>query len=191
MIYTIGEGDSLDISVWQHSELDKKVIVRPDGYVSFPLVGDIKTIGLTPPQLASDIKESLSRMIKDPQVTVIVLGFGSKNIFVLGEVAKPGSYSYRGGVSVLDAISEAGGWKNSAVLNSVMLVRKAFTEAPEAHRLNVYALVKKGDFSQNLMLEPGDIVYIPKSFIANIGGFIENLRVSIGAYVSESTRIFD
>ncbi|MCM8782068.1 MAG: polysaccharide biosynthesis/export family protein [Candidatus Omnitrophica bacterium] len=191
MVYTIGEGDTLDISVWQHSELDKKVIVRPDGYISFPLVGDIRALGLTPPQLASGIRENLSRMIRDPQVTVIVSGFGSKNVFVLGEVGKPGSYPYRGGTSVLDAISEAGGWKNSAVLNSVMLVRKAFTEAPEAHRLNVYALVKYGDFSQNMPLGPGDIIYVPKSFIANIGGFIENLKISIGAYITESTKVFD
>lgn len=191
LVYTIGEGDALDVSVWQHSELDKKVIVRPDGYVSFPLVGDVKANGLTPPQLSSLIKENLSRLIKDPQVTVIVSGFGSKNIFVLGEVTKPGSYPYRGGKTVLDAISNAGGWKGSAVLNSVMVVRKAFTDAPVAHRLNVYALVKKGDFSQNLPLEPGDIIYVPKSFIANIGSFIENLKISIGAYVTESTTIFD
>lgn len=191
MVYTIGEGDSLDVSVWQHPELDKKIIVRPDGYISFPLAGDVKAVDKTPPQLASDIKEILSRLIKDPQVTVIVLGFGSKNIFVLGEVTKPGSYAYRGGVNVLDAISLAGGWKNSAVLNSVMVVRKAFTDAPEAHRLDVYALVKKGDFSQNLMLEPGDIIYVPKSFIANIGGFIENLRITVGAYLTNSSNIFN
>ena len=92
---------------------------------------------------------------------------------------------------MLDAISDAGGWRNSAVLNSVMVVRKAFTEAPEARRLNVYALVKNGDFSQNVALEPGDIVYVPKSFIANIGGFIENLRITIGAYVTNSTNLFN
>ena len=191
MIYKIGQGDALDISVWQHSELDKKVIVRPDGCISFPLVGDIDAVGQTPPQLASHLKENLSRLIRDPQVTVIVSGFGSKNVFVLGEVTKPGAYPYRGGVNVLDAISDAGGWRNSAVLNSVMVVRKAFTEAPEARRLNVYALVKNGDFSQNVALEPGDIVYVPKSFIANIGGFIENLRITIGAYVTNSTNLFN
>ena len=191
MVYKIGQGDTLDISVWQHSELDKKVVVRPDGYISFPLVGDITAAGQTPPQLASNVKENLSRLIKDPQVTVIVLGFGSKNIFVLGEVIKAGAYPYRGGVNVLDAISEAGGWKSSAVLNSVMVVRKAFTEAPEAHRLNIYALVKNGDFSQNIALEPGDIIYVPKSFIANIGSFIENLKISIGAYVTEGTHVFN
>jgi protein involved in polysaccharide export with SLBB domain len=125
-------------------------------------------------------------------VTVIVAGFGSKNIFVLGEVDKPGAYPYKGGIRVLDAVSLAGGWKNSAVLNSVMLVRKAFTDAPEAYRLNVYALIKKGDFSQNLDLKAGDIVYVPKSFIANIGGFIENLRVSVGAYFTNTSKnIFD
>ncbi|MCX5715731.1 MAG: polysaccharide biosynthesis/export family protein, partial [Candidatus Omnitrophica bacterium] len=92
LIYAIGEGDTLDISVWQHPDLDRKVVVRPDGYVTFPLVGDLRAVGYKPPELASSIKENLARLIKDPQVTVIVAGFGSKNIFVLGEVDKPGAY---------------------------------------------------------------------------------------------------
>jgi len=189
--YKLGEGDNLDISVWQHPELDKRVVIRPDGYISFPLVGDIKAAGLTPPQLTSSIRENLSRLIKDPQVTVIVSGFGSKNVFVLGEVTKPGVYPFRGGINILEAISQSGGWKNSAVLNSVMLVRNVFTDRPEAYRLNVYAIIKNGDFSQNLMLQPGDVVYVPKSFVANIGGFIENLKITVGAYVTEGTHIFD
>ena len=166
-------------------------MVRPDGFVSFPLVGDISAEGMTPPRLSLNIKERLSRLIKDPQVTVIVSGFGSKNVLVLGEVLKPGAYSFRGGTNVLDAISDAGGWKNSAVLNSVILVRKVFTYAPEAYRLNVYDIIKHSDFTQNMPLQPGDVIYVPKSFIANIGGFIENLRVNVGAYVTESTRVFD
>lgn len=191
LVYTIGEGDTLEISVWQHPELDKKVIVRPDGYISFSLIGDVKAAGISPPELSSLIRENLSRLIKDPQVTVIVSGFGSKNVLVLGEVAKPGSYPFKGGTYVLNAISEAGGWKSSAVLSSVMLVRKAFTDATEAHRLDVYALVRRGDFSQNLMLEPGDIIYIPKSFVANIGSFIENLKISVGATITENTTFLD
>ncbi|MDD5450152.1 MAG: polysaccharide biosynthesis/export family protein [Candidatus Omnitrophica bacterium] len=190
-IYKIGEGDNLDISVWQHEDLARKVVVRPDGFISFPLVGDIKAVGLTPPQLASNLKEGLSKLVRDPQVTVIVSGFGSKNIFVLGEVTKPGAYQFRGGISILDAISEAGGWKNSAVLNSVMLVRRVFAEQPEAYRLNVYAIIKNGDFSQNMALEPGDVIYVPKSFVANIGGFIENLKVNVGAYITETTTVLN
>ena len=191
MVYQMGEGDTIDISVWQHPELDRRVVVRPDGFVSFPLVGDIKAASLTPPQLASGITESLSKLLKDPKVTVIVANFGSKNIFVLGEVGKPGVYQFRGGVNVLEAISLAGGWKNSAVLNSVMLVRRVFADQPEGYRLNVYNIIKHGDFSQNMNLEPGDVVYVPKSFVANIGGFIENLRVTVGAYVTSSTKILD
>ncbi len=188
--YRIGEGDALDISVWQHPDIDKKVVVRPDGCISFPLVGDVKALGKTPAQLAADIKDGLARLIKNPEVTVVVAGFNSKTIFILGELNKPGSYPYRGGMTILDAISQGGGWRNSAVLNSVMVVRKAFTDAPEAHRLNVYALIKNGDFSQNLALEPGDIIYVPQSFVANIGAFIENLRISVGAYVTENTHLF-
>ncbi|MEI8175354.1 MAG: polysaccharide biosynthesis/export family protein, partial [Candidatus Omnitrophota bacterium] len=147
-------------------------------------------LGKTPAQLAADIKDGLARLIKNPEVTVVVAGFNSKTIFILGELNKPGSYPYRGGMTILDAISQGGGWRNSAVLNSVMVVRKAFTDAPEAHRLNVYALIKNGDFSQNLALEPGDIIYVPQSFVANIGAFIENLRISVGAYVTENTHLF-
>jgi polysaccharide export outer membrane protein len=177
--------------VWQHPELDRRVVVRPDGFVSFSLVGDIKATSLTPPQLASNITENLSKLLRDPKVTVIVAGFGSKNIFVLGEVDKPGVYQFRGGVNVLEAISLAGGWKNSAVLNSVMLVRRVFTDQPEGYRLNVYNIIKHGDFTQNMNLEPGDVVYVPKSFVANIGGFIENLRVTVGAYLTNSVKIID
>lgn len=180
--YVIGEGDELDIFVWRHKELSKKVIVRPDGNISFPLVGDIRASGLTPPELSANIRENLSQWIKDPQVTVIVTDFGSKNIFVLGEVLKPGLYRYRGGMNVLNVLSDAGGWKNSAVLNSVMLVRRAFSDAPEVKRLDIWRLVKKGDFSQNVPLQPGDIVYVPKNFIANIGAFIENLKITVGAW---------
>lgn len=189
--YHIGEGDTLDISVWQHPELDRRVVVRPDGYISFSLVGDIKAATLTPPQLASGITGGLSKLLKDPNVTVIVANFGSKNIFVLGEVDKPGVYQFRGGINILEAISLAGGWKNSAVLNSVMLVRRVFTDQPEGYRLNVYNIIKRGDFSQNMTLEPGDVIYVPKSFVANIGGFIENLRITVGAYVTNSSNIFN
>lgn len=191
MVYQIGEGDTIDVSVWQHPELDRRVVVRPDGFISFPLVGDIKAASLTPPQLASSITENLLKLLKDPKVTVIIANFGSKNIFVLGEVDKPGVYQFRGGVNVLEAISLAGGWKNSAVLNSVMVVRRVFTDQPEGYRLNVYNIIKHGDFSQNMNLEPGDVVYVPKSFVANIGGFIENLRVTVGAYITNTTNLFD
>ncbi|MFH1848335.1 MAG: polysaccharide biosynthesis/export family protein, partial [Candidatus Omnitrophota bacterium] len=180
--YIIGEGDELEIFVWQHEELNKKVVVRPDGNISFPLVGDIRAAGLTPPELSSNVRESLSRLLKAPQVTVMVSDFSSKNIFVLGEVGKPGAYKFRGGVNILNAISDAGGWRDSAVLSSVMLVRKVFTDAPEVKRLNVWRLIKKGDFSQNADIRPGDIVYVPKNFVANIGAFIDNLKVNFSAF---------
>jgi protein involved in polysaccharide export with SLBB domain len=72
-----------------------------------------------------------------------------------------------------------------------MLVRRVFTDQPEGYRLNAYNIIKHGDFSQNMTLEPGDVIYIPKSFIANIGGFIENLRVTVGAYLTNSVKVID
>ena len=82
----------------------------------------------------------------------------------------------------MNIISDAGGWRNSAVLSSVMLVRKAFTDAPEVKRLNIWSLIKKGDFSQNVAIQPGDVIYVPKNFVANIGDFIDNLKISVGTY---------
>lgn len=172
--YIIGPGDVLEIRVWRHPDLDNRSVVRPDGRISFPLIGDMPACDLTPEQLKDKIALGLSHIINDPRVTVNVTSFQSKKIFVLGEVYRPGVYPFEGRVNVLDAISRAQGYKeDTAVLKSVVIIRGGSTNKPQAIRVNLWNVINKADISQNILLEAGDIVFVPKSFIAKLDTFIE------------------
>lgn len=171
--YIIGPGDVLQVNVWRHSDLNTKARVRPDGKISFPLIEEVSVLDLTPAQLKKEIAQKLSRLIRDPEVFVNVVSFQSKKIFVLGEVKRPGVYPFEGRVSILDAISKAFGYKETAALKSVIVIKRGHTSQPEALRLNIWNLITKGDIGQDKFLEAGDIVFVPKTFIANVNQFID------------------
>src|SRR5579863_74702 len=107
--YVIGAEDLLDISVWKEPDLTRTVPVRPDGKISLPLLNDIQAAGETPTQLSTHVAESLKRFVTDPQVTVIVTAINSQRIYLLGEVTRAGAYPLLPGMTVLQALSSAGG----------------------------------------------------------------------------------
>src|SRR5579863_7280534 len=107
--YLIGPEDLLDISVWKEPDLTRTVPVRPDGKISLPLLNDVQAAGQTPTQLATHVAESLKRFVTDPQVTVIVTAINSQRIYLLGEVTRAGAYPLLPGMTVLQALSSAGG----------------------------------------------------------------------------------
>lgn len=172
--YIIGVGDFLEITVWRHTDLNTKAVVRPDGKIAFPLIEELAVCNLTPSGLKDEIAKRLSKTIRDPQVTVNILGFESKKFFVLGEVKNPGVYPLEGKFDVLEGISRAGSYKDdTANLKSVILIRRAYAAKPEAKRLNIYEVIKNADFSQNIPLEAGDIIFVPKTFISEVNKFID------------------
>jgi polysaccharide export outer membrane protein len=187
--YRLEAGDELEISVWQHADLLRKVVVRPDGYISFPLAGEIKTSGMTAKQLSQELALRLGRKLRKPEVSVIVTGFGSKGIFVLGAVRKPGLYPYKTRMTILSAISSADSWLPQAHLKSVLLVKRGFSEDAEVARVNMWDVIKYGKFQNDREVEPGDIVYVPQSFIGNLGDFMDALRFRFGTgyYISSTT----
>lgn len=165
--YTISEADVLYISVWQEENLSHEVIVRPDGKISFPLAGDIPAVGLTFTQLKEEITKRLGDYIKYPVVSISLRKLGGKKIVVLGEVGSPGIYSVTGKKTVLEAVALAGGFTSDAVLSSVILIQGGL-QSPEGKRLNLNRALKKADMSQNVVLQPEDVVFVPKKFIANV-----------------------
>ncbi|MCM8780982.1 MAG: polysaccharide biosynthesis/export family protein [Candidatus Omnitrophica bacterium] len=182
--YVLGEEDILRISVWQNPDLDQEVIVRPDGKVSFPLIGDVVAVGLTITELDQQITERLKEYIRSPEVSISLKKLGGKKVIVLGEVARPGVYSVTGARTVLEAVGLAGGFTKDAVASSVILIRGGF-QSPQAQRLNLTkALV--GDTRQNIPLQSEDIIFIPKKFIANINYFLSQVLdpLSKGAYTT-------
>lgn len=166
--YIIGPLDTIDIFVWRNPELSAKgVQVRPDGRITVPLIADMPAVGKTPSMLAADMKIALSEYIKDPIVSVIVQNFSgtfSQQIRIVGATDKPASIPYRANMTVLDAMIAVGGLNEYAAGNRARLVRfDKRTGKQVEYQLRLSSLLKDGDTSANVRLEPGDVIIIPES----------------------------
>lgn len=166
--YHIGVDDIISVNVWQNEELSVTVPVRPDGRISMPLLGDVQAGGLTPEQVSANIKRALSQYVRDPHVVVIPQELNShqflSRVRVTGAVSQPMSMPFRPGMSVLDAVLEAGGITDFASANRTVLYRRV---DDDTQRFNVYLrdILQKGDLSTNFALEPGDVIAIPERIL--------------------------
>ena len=165
--YVIGPLDSLQVFVWRNPELSAKVQVRPDGRITTPLVADMPAVGKTPAMLADDMKIALGEYIKDPLVSVIVENFSgtfSQQIRIVGATEKPASIPYRANMTLLDAMIAVGGLNEYANGNAARLIRyDRRTGRQTEYGLKVGRLLKSGDSTANVRLEPGDVIIIPAS----------------------------
>ncbi|MBW4329530.1 polysaccharide export protein [Stakelama sp. CBK3Z-3] len=165
--YVIGPLDQLQIFVWRNAELSAKVQVRPDGRITTPLVSDMPAVGKTPAMLAEDMKIALSQYIQDPIVSVIVENFSGtfgQQIRIVGASEKPASIPYRANMTLLDAMITVGGLNEYASGNRARLVRlDPQTGKQREYRLRLGSLLKDGDISANVRLQPGDVIIIPES----------------------------
>ena len=164
--YIIGPGDTLNIFVYRAPELSAEVPVRPDGRVSIPLVPDVPALGRTPTQLAAIIQDDLKRYVKDPIVTVMVLGFvgpDDRQIRVIGEVAQPLAMPYKEQLSVLDVMIATKGLTRFAAGNRAVLVRPE-PGGQKSYNIRLDDLLKDGDVSQNVAMQPGDTLFVPQSW---------------------------
>jgi len=162
--YIIGPGDSLEVFVWRNAELSATVPVRPDGKISTPLVEDMVAVGKTPSQLARDIEKVLAEYVKSPQVNVIVTQPLSafSQVKVIGQVVKPESLPYHEGMTVLDALLAVGGLGPYAAGNRAKVVRTEGGKQTEI-KVNLGKIIDKGDMTQNLKLQPGDVIVVPET----------------------------
>ena len=162
--YIIGPGDTLEVFVWRNPELTSTVPVRPDGKISTPLVEDMEAVGKSPSRLARDIESVLAQYVKSPQVNVIVTQPISafSQIKVIGQVVKPQSLPYREGMTVLDAILQAGGLAPYAAGNRAKIMRMDGGTEREI-KIRLEALVNGGDMKQNVQLQPGDVLVVPET----------------------------
>jgi polysaccharide export outer membrane protein len=156
--YRIGVGDKLSISVWDVPELSASVVVRPDGKISFFHVGDVRVEGHTPLEVKKKLSQALKSFVADPDVTVIVAEIDSQDLFIVGEVAKPGRYNLRKRISLMHLLALAGGVLPTADLQGAFVLR-------DDQRLDVdfMQLLHKSDMKQNKVLRGYDLVYIPNN----------------------------
>lgn len=163
--YRIGVDDVISINVWGNEALSVEVPVRPDGMISMPLIGDVQAGQRTPGEVSSDIKRKLSSYIRNPNVTVMLTELNShqylSRVRVTGAVETPLSIPYRQGITVLDAILEAGGVNEFASENSTKLYRKQNGKTV-VFDIKLGNILNKGELSTNYYLKPGDIVTVPE-----------------------------
>jgi polysaccharide export outer membrane protein len=163
--YEIGPEDLLEISVWKEKDLQREVLVRPDGWLTFPLVGNIRAKGRTALDVQEEITTRLRKYIPDPVVTVSIKKVAGYKIYVIGKVNKPGEYVVGRYVDVLQALTLAGGLTPFAAEGEIRVLRKQEADDGTVKETVIpfdYADVKKGrSLQQNIFLRSGDVVVVP------------------------------
>jgi polysaccharide export outer membrane protein len=172
IVYTIAPGDELDIKFFYNPELNETVTVRPDGMISLQLIDEIQAAGLKPAELDQKLTDLYSRELRKPVLTVIVRSFTRQRVYVGGEVTKPGLIELSGGLSALQAVFQTEGFKETADPAETLVIRKGENNKPIPIRVNLTAVMWAGG-GNDLQLQADDIVYVPKSAIANANKFID------------------
>ncbi|MBE0558675.1 MAG: polysaccharide biosynthesis/export family protein [Proteobacteria bacterium] len=190
--YKIQTGDLLDIKLYYHPVLNESVTVRPDGRISLQIVKEVLAAGMTPAALTDLLTAKYATQLKDPEVTVIVRSFSAQRVYVDGEVAKAGEVNLTGSMTVLQAISQAGGMRETAQPSEVLVIRRAADRKPTTLRVNLKEAVGGTDKGQDIYLMPYDIVFVPRSGIAHVNTWIDqyirkNIPIPFGIYYGVNT----
>ena len=179
--YRLRQGDELNIQVVQQAELGTRNVytVRPDGYVSFPMVGAVKADGLTVDEFTAELQQGLSRYIINPDITVNVSKLGGVRVYVFGEINKPGAYTLTKSSTVIDAIGAAGSFNWDTAKKKIYLIHQDNPEKPILINLN--RILQTGDMSENYIMREGDILYLTKNSRINFARDIAPILT--GAYM--------
>lgn len=154
--YVIGAEDGLFIQVWRENDFTRAVMVRPDGKITMPLIGEIQASGLTPDQLGASLDQALSKYLNHPQSSVTVTGVNSHKYYITGEVNRPGSYPLAVPTRMLEALSNAGGFRDFANRKKIVILRKG-----KRLNFNYKEVIKGKNQEDNIYLENGDYVIVP------------------------------
>lgn len=158
--YVIGADDQLSVVFWGDKDMSGDVVVRPDGKISLPLLNEVQAAGLTPDQLRAQLVTAASKYIEEPNVTVVVKAIRSRNVFITGNVTKPGTYPLDANMTVLQLISVAGGLQEYADSKHIVVIRKEGGRQQYFH-FNYKDVLRQKNPQQNIVLRPGDTVVVP------------------------------
>lgn len=187
--YLIDFNDLLEIKFFINERFNETVRVRPDGRISLQRIGDLLVVGRTPNEVDSIITAAYAKIIKDPDITVFVREFGSPEVYVLGEVTRPGPVQYRGKLTALQAVALAGGPTRDAKMGSVLIIRQEKGELVAA-RWDLKELIKGDIYRGDPLVRSFDIIYVPRTFISKVSDFLSSYMPVILAPVDLSVRWF-
>lgn len=171
--YVIEPGDELDVRFFYNPELNEEVMVRPDGGISLPLVGQVQAAGRTVTDLENGLRQQYSGELRQAAITVIVKGFAGQRVYVDGEVGTPQMVNIMGNLSAMQAVASAGGFTDDARKDEVLVIRRSGTSEPLVIPLNLAQTIDGTDTSQDIRLQPYDVVFVPKTGIAEVNQWID------------------
>lgn len=192
--FLLGPADRISINVLSTSEkgveaepnLNGSYAIDPDGNISIHLIGSVHVTGMTPNMLRDTLQKRLGEYIVHPDVTVTVDQIVNNRVLVLGEVRFPGVYGLSRETTALDAIALSGGHMISALLWNVKIVRGNLAQNPTIINLNLERVLKQGDLSQNIALQPGDIVFVPKTFVWRFNELLGQINPAMNTLITGS-----
>jgi polysaccharide export outer membrane protein len=158
--YLLHAGDVVQIFVWKEPDLTRDVTVRLDGRITMPLLGDVEASGRTPQELGKELASKLAKLIENPVVTVSLTQPNSSRFFVIGQVGQSGGYPLTGRVTVVQALALAGGFKDFAKTDKILVIRSS-SGAPTATSFNYKKIEDGSDLAQNVVLRAGDTILVP------------------------------
>jgi len=180
--YRIGCGDILELDFPFVPDYNQMVTVQPDGFISVKTAGDLHVQGLTSPQLVDALRKAYAGTLRDPVITVSIKDFQKPYFVALGKVMKPGKYDLRGDVTLTQAVAIAGGLDDAAKHSQVLLFRRASDDRVEVKVINMKEMLRTGKLDEDLHLQTGDMVFVPKSRIAKIQPWIPSS--GLGVYLN-------
>jgi polysaccharide biosynthesis/export protein len=180
--YQLTDGDIIDLGFPLTPEFNQTVTVAPDGYITLLAVGDLHVEGLTLPQLRQSLQKAYSKVLHQPIISTTLKDFNKPYFVVGGQVGKPGKYDLRGDTSVLEALQIAGGITDSAKHSQVLLFRRVSNDWVEVHKINVKQMLRGKDLAEDIELQPGDMLLVPKNTLSKIERFIP--VPNLAAYVN-------
>jgi polysaccharide export outer membrane protein len=180
--YIIGAGDVLHVTCYTMETLTGDYFVRYDGYDDFPFVGLTRADGIALGDFNTILEEKLGEIYNSPEIIAEVKEYNSCRCYVLGEVVAPGVYKFSGRATLLEIIAQAGGFRHTAARASTMLVR-SYYDQPAVMRVDMEKVIDEGAIALNMFVMPGDIIVVPKTFIANINEFMNDITPSLNTYV--------
>lgn len=175
--YEIETGDVLNISVWQIEDLRRTVVVRPDGKISFPLIGDVQAKGVTIENLRVDLEDMLNKYIRIPQVSVIVQSFGGKRAIVIDESGGGGIIRFAEPVRIIEALAMAGGYNADINLSKIYVVRGGLTpgDEPKIIVVNAHKIFREADMRENILIHANDIIFLARGWLSSLTEFTNQI----------------
>ena len=180
--YQLRRGDIFDMEFTFSPEMNQTATIQPDGFVTAKVIGSVRAEGLTVPELADALKNAYAKILHDPVITIVLKDFEKPYFIAAGQLGRPGKYDLRTDLTVTEAVAIAGGFTDKSKHSQVVLFRPASDGMFEARIVNVKKLLASQQLSEDMHLQPGDMLYVPQNKISRIERFIR--AANVGMYIN-------